>query len=86
MSETSRPILVRQITTKGDNLNSYTYSYYMYYQQYEKYKANGNLDQAFVSLNMANSNKKICIEKYGEEIFAKNLNNYIINKESLQYT
>ena len=85
MSNTSPPILVRQITTKGDNLNAYTYSYYMYYQQYEKYKSKGNLDQAIVSLNMANSNKQICIEKYGEEIFAKNLNNYILNKESRQY-
>lgn len=83
MSDTSPPILVRQITTKGDNLNAYTYSYYMYYQQYEKYKEKGNLDQAFVSLNMANSNKQLCIEKYGEEMFAKNLNNYILNKESL---
>lgn len=86
MSNTSPPILVRQITTKGDNLNAYTYSYYMYFQQYEKYKSKGNLDQAVVSLNMANSNKQICIEKYGEEIFAKNLNNYILNIESMKYS
>ena len=84
MSDTSPPILVRQITTKGDNLNAYTYSYYMYYQQYEKYKVKGNLDQARVSLNMANSNKKMCIEKYGEEIFAENLKNYILQKEYSQ--
>jgi hypothetical protein len=84
MSDTSPPILVRQITYKGDSINAYTYSYYMYYQQYEKYKANGNLKQAFVSLNMANNNKKMCIEKYGEEIFAKNLNNYIFKNNLLQ--
>ena len=50
----------------------------------EKYKVKGNLDQARVSLNMANSNKKMCIEKYGEEIFAENLKNYILQKEYSQ--